>query len=390
MNKYKILFVDDEEIVRQSLLRALFDTDYEIKTACNGKEALELVNENKFHLIISDYKMPVMDGIEFFKQARKISPETIRIILTGHADVNIAIAAINDGQIYKLIQKPWDPEILKIHVEKGLEYYNVVQERNLLNEKLIEKNNMLEDLNKNLEKLVEERTQQLLHSEKMATLGQLAAQIGHEINNVLTVLVGRVELLQSNLSNVEYIEKTIRILIEHLDRLRIQSRNLLTLGRSAPPKFEKVNIKMVLDKTIDDLLSVGILKYYKIEKDYMENVPLINGDKSQLQQVYTNLFINAHHAMENEREITVGIKTEGDHNRVTTYIRDTGHGIPEKNLEKIFDPFFTTKPLGKGTGLGLLVVKKIIDFHDGYININSKVNKGTTVTIGFPLIKENF
>ena len=131
------------------------------------------------------------------------------------------------------------------------------------------------------------------------------------------------------------------------------------------------------------------MKYYTIQKEYQENLPLIYGDSSQIEQVFTNLFINSHHAMNNNGTLSVVIKAPNDKKFIEVYIKDTGKGIPEENLEKIFEPFFTTKPEGKGTGLGLLAVKKIVEAHKGYINVNSQVNIGTTVIIGFPISQSN-
>ena len=113
------------------------------------------------------------------------------------------------------------------------------------------------------------------------------------------------------------------------------------------------------------------------------------GDTNQIEQVFTNLFINAHHAMMNEGTIGVSIQLSYDDKFEEVYIKDSGKGIPEENIEKIFEPFFTTKPEGQGTGLGLSVVKKIIDIHAGYIKVKSKLNSGTTMIIGFPVAKFN-
>ena len=389
MKKHKLLFVDDEVNILRSLKRLFVDEEYEIYTAASGFEALKLMDKHEFSLILSDYRMPELNGVEFLKEVQRFSPDTIRIMLTGYADADIAAAAINEGHVYKLLVKPWDKDLLKIEIKRSLEYYDLVQRQKELYKELSRKNKMLEYMNNNLEKLVEERTQQLIHSEKMAALGQLAAQIGHEINNVLTILKGRTELLEYNKTDAEYIDNTIKIFMREIDRLTIQARNLLTIGKPAPPDFKNLNLKTILEKTLDNLLSVGVLKYYNLEKEYQENLPLIYGDASQIDQVFTNLFINAHHAMENMGDLKVCIKMLNEENYIETYISDSGKGISEENLNKIFDPFFTTKPQGKGTGLGLPVVKKIMDEHNGYININSKINIGTTITLGFPLLQNN-
>ena len=389
MQGHSILIVDDEENVLKSLLRLFRADNYEISTASNGKDGLKLVKEENFHLVISDYRMPEMDGVEFLKRVRRMSPDTIRMILTGYTDVNIAVSAINEGHVYKFMVKPWDKESLKVQVKRALEYYDLVQEKQALNKELIKKNDELEEINKNLEKIVEERTQQLLQSEKMATLGQMAGQIGHEIGNILAVLKGKMQLIEIKKRESKYIEEALEIFSQQHDRLEMHKNNLLTLGKPKPAELKKINLRKILEDAIDNLFDAGILKYYTIQKEYQENLPLIYGDSSQIEQVFTNLFINSHHAMNNNGTLSVVIKAPNDKKFIEVYIKDTGKGIPEENLEKIFEPFFTTKPEGKGTGLGLLAVKKIVEAHKGYINVNSQVNIGTTVIIGFPISQSN-
>jgi len=380
----RLLLVDDEENVLKSLLRLLQGDNYEIFTASNGKEGLELIIKNKFQIVISDYRMPEMNGAEFLKQVRKISPDTIRLILTGYADIDIAVSAINEGHVYKFITKPWDGDLLKVTVKRALDFYDLIQEKEELSKELVKKNAELQTINKNLEKIVEERTQQLLHSEKMATLGQMAGQIGHEINNILQILLGRMELIKNQKVDNKLVEEFLKVISEQCNRLRIHTRNLLTFGRPVPPDFKNIVIKDTLEKTIDNLMYAGVLKYYKINKEYLNNLPLIYGDITQLDQIFTNLIINAHHAMEGNGVLTVALKLSDDNKFVEVLIKDTGKGIPEENVEKIFEPFFTTKPEGMGTGLGLSVVKKIMESHKGYITVDSKVNSGTTMILRFP------
>ena len=389
MQNHSILIVDDEENVLNSLLRLFRAENYEISTASNGKDGLELVKEKNFHLIISDYRMPVMDGIEFLKHVTKISPDTIRMILTGYTDVNVAVSAINEGHVYKFMVKPWDKELLKVQVKRALEYYDLVQEKQALNKELSKKNEELKEINENLEEMVEERTKQLLQSEKMATLGQMAGQIGHEIGNILAILKGKMQLIEIKKRDSKYIEEALEIFSQQHDRLEMHKNNLLTLGKPKPVEFKNVNLREILENTIDNLFDAGILKYYTIQKKYQEDLPSIYGDTSQIEQVFTNLFVNSHHAMYNNGTLSVVIKTPNDKKFLEVYIKDTGKGILEENLEKIFEPFFTTKPEGEGTGLGLLAVKKIVEKHKGYINVESQVNIGTTMIIGLPISKKN-
>jgi len=154
MKKHKLLFVDDEEIVRQSLQRALFDTDYDITTAKNGYEGLEFVKEQEFALVVSDYRMPELDGVEFLKLVSDISPGTTRILLTGFANIDVVIKAINEGRVFKFIEKPWKDEDLLIEIQKGLEYYEMRKE-------IQEQNRLLKEWNEKLEEMVNEKTKEI-------------------------------------------------------------------------------------------------------------------------------------------------------------------------------------------------------------------------------------
>jgi len=161
MGKYKLLFVDDEVNILKSLKRQFMDEDYEIYTAENGYKALDLMDENEFSLILSDYRMPELDGVEFLKLAKKKSPDTIRMVLTGYADVDVAISAINEGEVYKFIEKPWEGENLKVQIKRALEHYELLKERKGLIDRIKKQNEELIEWNKKLERRVEEKTKEL-------------------------------------------------------------------------------------------------------------------------------------------------------------------------------------------------------------------------------------
>jgi PAS domain S-box-containing protein len=151
---HKLLFVDDEEKVQLALKRMFFSDNYEIYTASSGQEALKIIKEVPVDLIISDQRMPEMTGVDLLTESMKIVPDAIRIILTGYADMDAAIGAINKGNVYKFIMKPWENDDLKLSVEKALEHYDLIKENKRLNEEL-------KIWNKTLEQKVIERTEEL-------------------------------------------------------------------------------------------------------------------------------------------------------------------------------------------------------------------------------------
>ena len=167
MDRFTLLFVDDEKNILSSLRRVFSDTDYEILTAESGRQGLQLVKEREVALVLSDYRMPELNGIDFLKQVKKISPSTTRIILTGYADMEVILSAINEGHVYKFIMKPWRVEDLKLEVQKGVERYKLEKEREVLIEKIERQNQQLKQWNETLERRIEEKTRKIKKMNEM-------------------------------------------------------------------------------------------------------------------------------------------------------------------------------------------------------------------------------
>jgi two-component system NtrC family sensor kinase len=169
----KILCVDDEKNVLRALERLFLDSDYEIITASSGNEGLEILREDEsIPLVISDYRMPGMNGVDFLKKVCELRPDTVRIVLSGYADTASIVEAINEGQIYKFIPKPWNDDDLKVTISTALDHYHARQKIVHLAEELEKKNRQLEAVNENLEKLVQERTADLQMKNRILTAAQ--------------------------------------------------------------------------------------------------------------------------------------------------------------------------------------------------------------------------
>lgn len=179
----KILCVDDEKNVLRALERLFMDEDYEIITAAGGEEALTLLAElPAVQLVISDYRMPGMDGVDFLRQVNERWPETIRIVLSGFADTAAIVGAINEGQIYKFIPKPWNDEELKITIAKALEVYFLRKKNETLTDELMEAYLRMEAVNSNLEEEVRSRTETLIFQNN-------AMHFGHKVMDALPAAV---------------------------------------------------------------------------------------------------------------------------------------------------------------------------------------------------------
>jgi len=228
----------------------------------------------------------------------------------------------------------------------------------------------------------------LMHTDKLAALGELAASIIHEIKNPLTSLKGFAELLPSRLNDKQFLNKFASIILEEINRLNNFIENLLKFARPSVGELKLLNV----NKVVEDV--VNLLKYELKNKDIslelnLKNTPQIKGDYNQLKQVFLNLLINAINAIESNGRIEIRnsiklIKEEdGKYREYIIYeIKDNGRGIPDNIKEKIFQPFFTTGE--KGTGLGLSIAQRIINQHNGFIGFDSRKGEGTTFYIYLP------
>ena len=157
-----VMFVDDEPNILKTLRRLFMDEDYDIHTAGNGREALDLIEAGlRPTVIVSDQRMPEMGGAEFLAQASRLLPDSIRMVLTGYADINAAVAAINQGGIYRYILKPWNDDDLKLSVREAVNHARLVEENRELTRQLAEKNQALAQANERLEEMVQSRTEEL-------------------------------------------------------------------------------------------------------------------------------------------------------------------------------------------------------------------------------------
>jgi PAS domain S-box-containing protein len=230
--------------------------------------------------------------------------------------------------------------------------------------------------------------EQLLRTEKQATLGVIAGSIGHELNNLVGGLLIHARLLQQSADNPDKVRAIAETFAANLDKVALHGKNLLSLSRPTKPRFEPLDANAILNETTDTLSLTGVLKYIKIEKNFCKDQGYIYGDRNLIEQVIRNLEINASHAMQAGGLLRLTTRMSENHEFLQMEFSDTGHGIPVENREKIFLPFFTTKSEGVGTGLGLPIVKDIVEQHNGNLTLESEPGKGTTITIHLPIAKD--
>jgi len=564
--KERILVIDDEAEMREMLHYALSTEGYDVDTACDGKEGIEKLSNRRYAVLITDIKMPGMDGINVLKRAKKIDPELQIIIMTGYASIESAINALQEGA-FNYLNKPFD-NITKVHitvkraVEKRrlqgvVDLYEVskdvflsldpehlyprivlaamralaaddaslmlhneegqlvivashglseeIKETTRLNlgervagyvastgkaevfigsvaddarfENLhlkdrkeikssivyplqldamifgvlninrttkddhfqpsdlhktaifaslvtlaLENSRLYKQLASNIKRL-EDTQIQLVQSEKLASVGQLAAGIAHEINNpvgfitsnlgtlakyvgIFKKLLAEYKILDSTIQDskaehVQAIRKRIEkirqkedlaAILDDVGELLSESKEGATRvkeivqGLQSFARIDQAQLKEAdINEGIEATLKIiwNELKYKcKVHKS-LEKIPKIRCYPSQLNQVFMNLLMNAAQAIPERGNITIETKATDTH--IIIRISDTGTGIPPEHLAKLFDPFFTTKEVGKGTGLGLSISHGIVQMHNGTIEVESEVDKGTTFTIHLPL-----
>ncbi|MBN1580782.1 MAG: response regulator [Anaerolineae bacterium] len=248
----------------------------------------------------------------------------------------------------------------------------------------------VKDFNQELEERVKERTRelretqrQLVQSEKLASIGQLAAGVAHEINNPIGVMLGFAQVLLKRVQDDDPMHRPLSIIEREGLRCKGIVQSLLNFSHQSNYKPARVNINDVVDASLDLVKPQANGPNIKIAKEYASNLPEVVADSNQLQQVFVNILINAHQVLSDGGEIH--IKTHQVDQQVHVVFIDTGPGIPEENLSRVFDPFFTTKEVGEGTGLGLYVSYGIVEQHGGLIEAESDGKNGATFTVRLPV-----
>jgi PAS domain S-box-containing protein len=236
-----------------------------------------------------------------------------------------------------------------------------------------------------MRKDLEEAHLQLVQSEKIASVGRMAAGVAHEINNPLSGILIFAELLKGNLKDDSQNSKDIQEIIDQTLRCKKIVAELLEFSRQSVGKVSSFSVQEMIDKSLNILVNQAIFQNITVQKKIERNMPDIAGDAGQLQQVFTNLFVNAADAMEGKGKLTIEGAYDQGNNRFVLSVSDTGPGIPEKLKEKIFDIFFSTKPVGKGTGLGLSICQNIVKLHGGSIVVETPSEGGTKFIVYLPL-----
>jgi signal transduction histidine kinase len=430
----EILIAEDDIVSRDLLKRLFVKMGHKVQVTEDGKKAWKWLCQNQCSLVVTDWLMPELDGLEL---CRKIRSESfgyyVYVIVLTAKDQKKDLVEVFRAGADDYIPKPFDPEELKSRVMTALRVVQLERGHKQLNDNLAESALKIEEKNKKLEsalRRLEETQGQMVQSEKMASIGQLAAGVAHEINNPtgyvssnlkslsdyqteISQLIGKYQALVEKLSNgnssnrlddedrkaIEHIKAfeddiDISFLLEDIDELIDDCREgtnrikkiVLDLKDFAHPgadRLQPMDINRGLESTINVVYNE--IKYKATLHKKFGEIPEVKAYPQQLNQVFMNILVNAAQSIEKKGDIHV--ETRKSDGFVEIIIRDTGCGIPPENISRIFEPFFTTKDVGKGTGLGMNIAYNIVKKHDGTIDVDSELGQGTCFTIRIPIDK---
>ncbi|MDD2237183.1 MAG: response regulator [Kiritimatiellae bacterium] len=404
----KILVADDNMAIRSLVRKYLTHVGYEVLEASDGEEAWRLMTAHGPEIAILDWMMPGADGLELCRryQERNDMPFMYFLLLTSKHEKKELLYALSNGA-HDFQSKPIDREELLTRISVGerlINAYKKIKARTSQAEYFKESATQMEIL-------AEERAKQLIHADRLISLGTLSAGLAHEISNALGYIcegayesqyqqdkiVGVLrdmverrdsphmelvrEYLQESGPAIESIHEGINKVISIVEELRMFSRQGET--RMAPCQVSE-SVERALR------LTHNVLKYQvTVKHELREDLPQVFGSLQQLEQVFVNLFKNAADAMEGQRDPAVlHISYDLIDSYVRVIVEDTGPGIPKDKVDTVWNAFYTTKPPEKGTGLGLSISRDIIEKHEGHISATNGDGKGCIFKVDLPIYRE--
>ncbi len=373
----KILLIEDEYLVRESYVEMLRFLNYDVETADNGVEGVEKVKNNNFDIVITDLNMPVMDGMATLRQIKKDKPEVEVIVVTGFATIENAISAMKNGA-FDYITKPVSLEHVRLVLNRCVQQIRSQRE-----------NKELRDINTRLRELNDLKN-------KFITI------TNHELRTPLAVIKGYIDLLDISIDRegdseiAEYftiLDSTVKEMVEMVDNMHDLSKTEKTITVSNETDIDLNELISNIYKSMHILfdereISINIL---------LESEPLIiNADEKLVRQSIRELMQNALKFTESGGEVAVSVKRIPEKDSAFITVKDSGVGIPADKINLIFEKFYEvqdvmyhstskTNFMGGGIGVGLSLVKEIVEKNNGEIVVESEVGKGSTFTLIFPL-----
>ncbi len=353
-----VLYVDDEQNNLTSF-RAAFRRQFRVYTAINAVEALkELKKHPEIKVIISDQRMPDITGVEFFEKVRHIYPNKVRIILTGYSDISAVIDAINKGQVYRFIDKPWDMDRVLFAVQDGIELFDT-------RSNLAKKNESLQAAYNELDKFV--------------------YSVSHDLRSPLMSILGIANLAEIDVEDPKSLEyfKSIKGMVGKLDGYIHQIIDHYK-GTHGSEFSDNVNFELLVNEIIESIKYHPSAQGVKFSVDIKQEGDFISNEMN-IKTILSNLISNAFkYQRENELNKSVVVKGVIQTTGATISVIDNGIGIKEDKIDEVFSMFYRAKQDNTGSGLGLFIVREAIEKLGGEIDLQSKFGEETEITLSLP------
>jgi signal transduction histidine kinase len=383
MDKQRVLIVDDDLALLQALPQAiaLRMKNMHVDTSDSAQNALQQVQESEYDAIVSDIKMPGIDGITLIERLQDLCPDTPTLLITGHGERDLAIRALRVGA-YDFIQKPIDRDYFVSSLQRA------IQTRQMRRQ-IAEQQEALEQYTRQLEQTVAERTRELV--EANAAKDIFISMVSHELKTPLTTLKGITQMLTRRLERGDQVEpQNLRLLDHSVRRMERLVNDLLNTSMIETGMFSMNRQPDDLTAMLHELLSEhGVAMIANLQRDLpsLELPTLI--DRERISQVVLNLLSNARKYSPPDAPVLVKLERQGDEALIS--VTDHGVGIPPEKLAHNFERFYRVPEVdvqtgsSSGVGLGLYIAQKIIERHDGHLTVTSTPGQGSTFTIHLPL-----
>jgi signal transduction histidine kinase len=382
-----LLVVDDEPDLVQSV-KDLLRFDYRVLGATRAGEGLALMAREDVHVVMSDQRMPEMTGVEFLKRIKDTYPDTIRLLFTAYADLSAVTDAINQGNVYRYISKPWEPDELRTVLKQAVDQYRLQAERKQLLREVQDKNRQLESANQELRRAND--------------LKQAFIKVAsHELRTPLTIIQGLSELAHKHTHAPVQLDHWLTQIYQTSVRLndRIEQMVKLLLAERFERVLEPTHVPLaeLLRDAAREVHSFIEGRGQKLTIDAPDRLDTIHAERDKIHDCIVQLLMNAIKFTPDGGTIRLSARRTADGGG-TIAVSDTGIGIDADSLPRIFDPFFTRFDVSRhssgtfefdrrGLGLGLTMVKAFVEMHGGRVGVESQLGKGTTFTMELPAIR---
>ncbi len=384
----RLVIVDDEPVILELLASVFADAEFDVALCPSGNDAVQEVEERGVDVLLVDKNLPDVNGLELIRHARGHTPDVEAIVITGYASLDTALAAMELGVFDYIVKPPKDIFEVRRKVHRAFERQQLARENARLLGELQVKNVELEAA---LDELKDTQAE-LIQAEKLAGIGTLASGVAHEISSPLFGVMGLAEAIQDE-EDRTLVRQYAEDIVDYARSIKEIVVELTGYSRTARAEYlTTIEVRRVIE---DATRLVAMSKQFPADRVVLDLEPslYINARTNEIRQVFVNLVRNAVEAVQDRHGDdpagTVRVRCGAEAGVVWAEVKDNGGGIAADRLSVIFDPFYTTKAPGRGTGLGLNIVYRIMTKYLGKVSVQSEVGEGTTFRLQFPVDEDD-